>query len=629
MTNEEIRQLAQRLRIDSIRAAAAANSGHPTSSMSAADLMAVLMARHLRYDYERPENPLNDHLIFSKGHASPLVYSMLLAAGAISDEDLLSFRRFHSRFEGHPTPVLPWIDVATGSLGQGLPIAVGLALCARALDHLPYRVWALCGDSEMAEGSIWEAVEHAGVWGLGNLVAIVDVNRLGQRGETMHGWDLASYTRRAQAGGWNAIEVDGHDIAAIDAAFDQAKATGDRPTMIVARTIKGYGASETANVEGKHGQPLKDPDKAIHELGDVPPVRVRVARPQGDASPHTFSADPSAPLPAYEIGGDPVATRLAFGQGLAALMRRRGDVVAIDGEVGNSTHLEEVLKHTPDRYFEAYIAEQMMIATAVGFQVRGWTPFAATFAAFHSRSYDFVRMAAISRAKLCLNGSHAGVSIGEDGPSQMALEDLAEFRAIAGSVVLYPSDPNQTVKLVQAMADHDGISYLRSTRAALPTLYDPQEEFEIGGSRVLRRSDEDQVALIGAGITLHEALKAADELAADGIAARVIDAYSVKPLDVETLAEAASATGGRLVVAEDHWPQGGIGEAIAGAFADRDERPRIAHLAVSHLPGSGKPAELLADCGIDAAAIAAAARRLAQLGPQMAGSDATARSLRA
>ncbi len=624
MTNEEIHQLAQRLRIDSIRAAAAANSGHPTSSMSAADLMAVLMARHLHYDYDAPENPLNDHLIFSKGHASPLVYSMLLAAGAISDEDLLSFRRFGSRFEGHPTPILPWVDVATGSLGQGLPIAAAIALCGKALDHLPYRVWALCGDSEMAEGSIWEAIEHAGVWGLDNLTAIVDVNRLGQRGETMHGWDLGSYSRRAQAGGWHTIEIDGHDTAAIDAAFTEAAATTGRPTMVIARTIKGHGASETANVEGKHGQPLRDPGKAIEELGDVAPIRVRVASPPGDAKPHEFTADPASPLPAYELGAAPVATRLAFGQGLAALMRRRGDVVAIDGEVGNSTHLEEVVKQTPDRYFETYIAEQMMIATAIGFQVRGWTPFAATFAAFHSRSYDFVRMAVISRAKLCLNGSHAGVSIGEDGPSQMALEDLAEFRALGDSVVLYPSDPNQTVKLVQAMAEHDGISYLRSTRAALPTLYGPDEEFRIGGSRIVRESDDDQVTLIGAGITLHEALRAADALAAEGIAARVIDLYSVKPLDMETLTAASLATGGRLVVAEDHWPEGGIGEAIASAFADADERPRIARLAVSHLPGSGKPAELLADCGIDADAIAAAARRLAELGPQLAGTAAEA-----
>ncbi len=623
MTNEEIHQLAQRLRIDSIRAAAAASSGHPTSSMSAADLMAVLMARHLRYDYSEPQNPNNDHLIFSKGHASPLVYAMFRAADAITDEELLTFRQFGSKLEGHPTPILPWVDVATGSLGQGMPIATGVALCAKELDRLPYRVFALCGDSEMAEGSIWEAVEHAGVNGLDNLVTIVDVNRLGQRGETMHGWNLDSYAKRAEAAGWHTIEIDGHDIAEIDRAFSEAEATADQPTMIVARTIKGYGATETANVEGKHGQPLKDPGKAIQELGDVPWIHVEVAKPESAGTPHRFDADPSVSLPAYEVGGDKVPTRLAFGQGLAALMRRRGDVVAIDGEVGNSTHTEEVIKETPERYFEAYIAEQMMIATAVGFQVRGWTPFAATFAAFHSRSYDFVRMAVISQAKLCLNGSHAGVSIGEDGPSQMALEDLAEFRALGSSVVLYPSDPNQTVKLVEAMADHDGISYLRSTRAGLPTLYGPDEEFRIGGARVVRESDDDQVTLVGAGVTLHEALTAADVLAADGVNARVIDLYSVKPIDIDTLASASSATGGRIVVVEDHWPEGGIGEAVISAFADTDERPRVVKLAVTHLPGSGKMAELLHDCGIDSDAIVAAARRLVELGPQIGSAAAT------
>ncbi len=624
MTNEEIHQLAQRLRIDSIRAAAAASSGHPTSSMSAADLMAVLMARHLRYDFDTPDNPNNDHLIFSKGHASPLVYAMFTAAGAITDEELLTFRKFGSRLEGHPTPALPWIDVATGSLGQGMPIAAGLAMCARELDRLPYRVWALCGDSEMAEGSIWEAVEHAGKEGLDNLVVIVDVNRLGQRGETMHGWNLQSYADRARASNWHTIEIDGHDIAAIDRAYSEAEATAGRPTMIVARTIKGHGASETADKEGTHGQPLKDPDKAIEELGNVGPIRVDVAKPESTGTPHRFDADPSVPLPSYEIGGDPVPTRKAFGEGVAALMRRRGDVVALDGEVGNSTHLEEVLKATPERYFEVYIAEQMLLAEAIGFQVRHWTPFAATFAAFLSRAYDFIRMGVISQAKLCLNGSHAGVSIGEDGPSQMALEDLAEMRALGGSVVLYPSDPNQTVKLVEQMADHDGISYIRSTRSGLPTIYGPDEEFSIGGARVVRESEDDQVTLIGAGVTLHEAIKAADALAEDGINARVIDLYSVKPIDAETLTAASTATGGRLVVSEDHWPEGGLGDAVLSVFADADERPRVVKLGVDKLPGSGKSAELMHEVGIDADAIVAAARRLAELGPQIPSAAGTA-----
>jgi transketolase len=617
MNHEEMHQLAQRLRIDAIRMSSAASSGHPTSSMSAADLMAVLMGCYLRYDFDQPENPNNDHLIFSKGHASPLLYAIYRAADAISDEEMLTFRQFKSRLEGHPTPVLPWVDVATGSLGQGLPIAAGLALCARDLDRLPYRVWCLCGDSEMAEGSIWEAVEHAGVWGVDNLVAIIDVNRLGQRGETMHGWNLDSYADRARAGGWNAIEIDGHDTVEIDRAFAEAEATSGRPTMIVARTIKGYGATETADVEGKHGQPLKDPDKAIEELGNVPHIHVDVAKPESHGSPHKFDADPSAPLPTYELGGDPVPTRKAFGEGVAAVMRRRGDVTAIDGEVGNSTHLDEAQKSTPERYFEMFIAEQQLISTAVAFQVRGWTPFAGSFAAFLSRAYDFIRMSVISQAKLCLNGSHAGVSIGEDGPSQMALEDLAEFRALGGSVVLYPCDPNQTVKLAEAMSDHDGISYLRSTRSGFTTIYGPDEEFHIGGAKVVRESDDDQVTLIGAGVTLHEAIKAADQLAEDGINARVVDLYSVKPVDVDTLTAAAQASGGRFVVAEDHWPEGGMGDAVLSAFADSDERPRVVKLAVTHLPGSGKSAELLADCGIDADHIAQAARRLAELGPQI------------
>jgi transketolase len=615
--DETVRRLGLRLRIDSIRAAATANSGHPTSSMSAADLMAVLMTRHLRYDFDAPENPNNDHLIFSKGHASPLLYSMYLAAGAITEEEFLTYRKLGSRLQGHPTPELPWVDVATGSLGQGLPIGVGVALAGRDLDRLPYRVWVLCGDSEMAEGSIWEAVDHAGHLGLEKLVAIIDVNRLGQRGPTMHGWDLDSYAGRAQASGWHTIEIDGHDIDAIEAAYREAEATTGRPTMIVARTHKGSGASETDNVEGKHGQPLKDPEKAIHELGDIPPVRIDVQKPETDGTPHRFEADPSFPRPRYEIGGDAVATRRAFGDALAALAQRRGDVVAVDGEVGNSTYLELTDDAVPERYFEMFIAEQQMVAAAVGFQVRGWTPFAATFAAFLSRAYDFVRMAVISQAKLAIMGSHAGVSIGEDGPSQMALEDLAEFRALGRSTVLYPSDPNQTAALVDIMADLPGISYMRTTRAALPTIYEPDEAFEVGGAKVVRSSSSDQVTLIGAGYTLHEALAAADTLAAEGISARVIDLYSVKPLDLETLTEASTATGGRLVTVEDHWPEGGLGSAVVDAFADADARPRVVKLAVTHLPGSGTPDQLVNEVGIGVEHIAAAARELVARGPQI------------
>jgi transketolase len=597
-------ELAQQLRVDSVRAAAVPKSGHPTSSMSAADLMAVLIAKYLHYDFGAPENPANDHLIFSKGHASPLLYSMYRAAGAITEDELLTFRKMGSRLEGHPTPVLPWVDVATGSLGQGLPISVGVAIAGKKLDRIPYRVWCLCGDSEMAEGSMWEAFEHAAFMGLDNLTAIIDVNRLGQRGETMHGWDLDSYANRATAFGWHAIEIDGHDLAEIDRAYREATDTSGQPTVIVARTIKGKGVSEVEDKPGWHGKALDDPEHAIEELGGIRNITVDVAKPEG-AEPHRFDTGPLE-LPRYEIG-DEVATRKAYGEALTALGKADGLVVALDGEVSNSTFADIFAEAHPERYFEMYIAEQQMAAAAVGIQVRGWKPFASTFAAFWTRAYDFVRMAAISRADIRLCGSHAGVSIGEDGPSQMALEDLAAFRAVHGSTVLYPSDGNSTAKLVAEMADRDGIVFLRTTRANTPVLYAPDDDFPIGGSKVVR--DGDDVTIVGAGITLHEALKAADALAEEDISARVIDLYSVKPIDADTLRTAAEATGA-IVTAEDHWPEGGIAEAVLAVFAADDERPPIVRLAVQGMPGSGKPAELLAAAGIDADHIADAARTL-------------------
>jgi transketolase len=603
------RELGQQLRVDSVRAAAVTKSGHPTSSMSAADLMAVLLAKYLHYDFDHPDDPRNDHLVFSKGHASPLLYSIFKAAGAITDDELLSFRKFGSRLEGHPTPIIPWVDVATGSLGQGLPYGVGIALAGKRLDQLPYRVWVLCGDSEMAEGSMWEAFEHAAYEGLDNLTAIIDVNRLGQRGETMHGWDLDSYVKRAESFGWHAIAIDGHDPEAIDRAYTEATATEGRPTVIVAKTVKGKGVKAVENKEGMHGKALDDPEEAIEELGGIRNLTVEVAKPDVDGEPHAFETTGSPERPAYDVG-DEVATRKAYGDALAAVGGARGDVVALDGEVSNSTYAEIFAAAHPERYFEMYIAEQQMVAAAVGMQVRGWKPFASSFAAFFTRAYDFVRMAAVSRADIKLCGSHAGVSIGEDGPSQMGLEDLAAFRAVHGSTVLYPSDANQTASLVEAMVDLDGIVYLRTTRAATPVLYEAGDEFRAGGSRVVRSFDDDEVTLVGAGITLHEALKAADTLADEGLHARVIDLYSVKPVDRETLRVAAEATDGRFVVAEDHWPEGGLGEAVLSAFADADERPRVIHLAVHEMPTSGKPAELLAAAGIDAEHIAQAARRL-------------------
>jgi transketolase len=606
-------ELGQQLRVDSVRVSGVANSGHPTSSMSAADLMAVLISKYLHYDFDTPDNPANDHLIFSKGHASPLLYSIYKAVGAVSAEELATYRKQGSRLEGHPTPNIPWVDVATGSLGQGLPIAVGVAIAAKQLDQLDYRTWVLCGDSEMAEGSIWEAFEEAGFLGLDNLVAIIDVNRLGQSGPTRHGWDLDAYRNRAEAFGWHAIELDGHDVEAIDAAFAEAVATKGKPTVLIAKTKKGAGVKSVEDQLNAHGKAVPDYEEAIEELGGDRNILVDVPKPPTDAKPHVFDTTGALELPSYEKG-EKVATRKAYGEALAALGSARGDVVALDGEVSNSTYSEIFRKAHPDRYFEAYIAEQQMIATAVGFQVRGWVPYASTFAAFLSRAYDFIRMGAVSQVRMNVCGSHAGVSIGEDGPSQMGLEDIAMFRAVHNSTVLYPSDAVQTAHLVAQMADiPEGVAYLRTTRGNTEVLYGPDETFEIGGSKVLRSSGEDKVTIVAAGITLHEALKAADALSADGIAARVIDLYSVKPLDTATLTEAARATGGRVLTVEDHWPEGGIGDAVASALSEAqlDIPLKFVKLAATHMPGSAKPDECLAAAGIDAESIAGAARKLA------------------
>ncbi len=601
--------LGQQFRVDSVRVSGVAKSGHPTSSMSAADLMAVLYAKYLRYDFADPKNPNNDHMIFSKGHASPLLYAIYRAVGVVDDQELLQYRRLGSPLQGHPTPVLPWVDVATGSLGQGLPIAVGVALAARRLDRLDFRTWVLCGDSEMAEGSMWEAIEAAAFAGLDNLTAIVDVNRLGQSLATRYGWDTDTYARRFEAFGWNTVTCDGHDVRAVDAAYAEAVATTGRPTVVLARTKKGRGVVAVEDKLNAHGKPVDDYEAAIAELGGDQRLRVIVAKPTANGTPHRFDTDAAAALPTYEVGSS-VATRKAYGDALAALGSTRGDVVALDGEVSNSTFSEIFRAAHPDRYFECYIAEQQMVANAVGVQVRGWVPYVSTFAAFLSRAYDFVRMAAVSQARLNIVGSHVGVSIGEDGPSQMGLEDLACFRALHGSTVLYPCDANQTAQLVAAMADLDGIAYLRTTRGNTPVIYGPDERFPVGGSRVLRSSPDDRVTVVGAGITLHEALKAADALAADGIAVRVIDAYSVKPIDAATLADAARATGGRVVTVEDHWAEGGLGEAALSALAGAGFELRVTQLAVSGMPTSGKPDELVTAAGIDADQIAAAVRSL-------------------
>jgi transketolase len=580
--------------------------------MSAADLMADLLARHLRYDWDRPDLPTNDHLIFSKGHASPLLYSVFRAAGAVTEDELLKgYRQFGSRLEGHPTPILPWVDVATGSLGQGLPDAVGVALAGKYLDRLPYHVWVLCGDSETAEGSMWEAFDHASHYQLGNLTAIIDVNRLGQRGPTELQWDLDAYTRRLEAFGCRTLPIDGHDLAAIDQAMAESRANPDQPTVILARTIKGKGVPEIEDKEGWHGKalPADMAERAVAALGGPTDLQVQGPKPEPGQPAITPAPDTPIALPTYQLGAK-VATRKAYGDALAALAARP-EVVALDGEVSNSTHAEEFKAVAPDRFFEMFIAEQQMVAAAIGISVRGYVSFASTFAAFFSRAYDFIRMDGISQVDLRLSGSHAGVEIGADGPSQMALEDLASLRAVNGSVILYPSDATSAAALVKQMADAHGILYLRTTRGAYPVLYGADEEFPLGGSKVPRGSDEDQVTLIGAGVTLHECLDAASQLAEAGIEARVIDLYSVKPIDVATLLDAYAATGGRFVVAEDHYPEGGIGEAVLAALVGAGVGElHLSHLAVRALPGSGTSAELLDAAGISARHIVDAARDL-------------------
>lgn len=607
----DIERLARQLRVDIIRASTAAGSGHPTSSLSAADLLAVLVTRHFRYDWNQPKQPTNDHLVYSKGHVSPLVYAVYRAVGAISEDELLTtYRKFGSRLQGHPTPALPWVDLATGSLGLGVAAAVGIALAAKALDRLDYRTWVLCGDSEMAEGSVWEALGRAADYGLTNLTVMVDVNRLGQRGPTQFGWDLDAYARRIEAFGCQAVAIDGHDISAIDAAMASVDGT-DHPVVILAKTIKGKGVADVEDKEGYHGVAFSAElaDRAIAVLGGRSDITVSSLPPRAGEPAITPHPDtPDTWMPMYERGAK-VATRKAFGEALAG-MAGRPEVVVLDAEVGNSTYTEDFQKVAPERFFQSFIAEQLMVATAAGLAVRGYIPFASTFGAFFTRAYDFIRMIGISELPIRLVGSHAGVEIGPDGPSQMALEDLACMRAVHGSVVVYPSDATSAASLTFAIADAPGLAYMRTTRGAYPVLYEPSEPFFIGGSKTLRSSDDDAVTLIGAGVTLHECLSAAEILASEHIAARVIDCYSIKPLDVAAILDACRATKGRVVVVEDHYPAGGLGEAVAMALSEDGLSHRCVHLAVRALSCSGTPSELLDAAGISATHIATAARSL-------------------
>jgi transketolase len=611
LTLEQLKEKARLLRIHSMRATTAAGSGHPTSCLSAAEIMAGIFFHAMKFDPRNPNAVGGDRFVLSKGHAAPVLYAALAESGVFPVSRLMTLRQLASELEGHPTPRIPGVDAATGSLGQGLSVGAGLAIGAR-VQKSPARIYVLLGDGEVAEGQVWEAAAFAAHARLDNLTAIVDVNALGQSGRTMYQHRMDVYKAKFEANGWQAEVIDGHDIAAVVAALDRARSTLSRPQAILARTLKGNGVSFLADKENWHGKPLSKDDlaKAIAELGGAPEIEPDSGRSYARAELRKPPQFPLLPATNYEAG-QMVATREAYGTALKRLATILPQLVAVDGDVKNSTFTETMEKTAPERVFQSYIAEQNMVSMAVGMAAQGLVPFAASFACFLSRAYDQVRMAAIGRSNINLCGSHCGVSIGEDGPSQMALEDLAMFRAIPGACVFYPSDAVSAERLVETMARTDAICYLRTSRPKTPVIYKNHETFPVPGFKVLARTANDRSTVIAAGVTLHEALKAAVALKAKGISIRVVDLYCVKPIDAEALAAEIRATGGRLVIAEDHYAEGGLGEAVLTALASVGAAPTaVKHLAVRGVPHSGKPDELLDKFGISARHIAAAVEAL-------------------
>jgi transketolase len=605
-----LKNIATRLRIDSIRSTSEAGSGHPTSCCSMADITAALFFAEMRFEPKEPHNPDADRFILSKGHAAPILYSAWAEAGAFPREELLKLRTLGSDLEGHPTPRLPFVDVATGSLGQGICAAIGSALNARRISS-EYRTYVLLGDGETAEGSVWEAADVAAIDALDNLCAITDVNRLGQSRATMWQHDMEQFARRWRAFGWHAIVIDGHDIGAILDAFAEARATKGQPTMILARTVKGKGVSFVEDKDGWHGKPFKkgeEMDRAIAELekqfvpvpaeGAAANLATQIAKP---ASRPRAVAPPKPPVPPSYKLGDLVATREAYGTAIAKLGDADPRIVVLDADVKNSTFSDKFEKAHPERFYQNFIAEQVMVGSAMGLAARGAIPFPSTFACFLTRAADFVRMAAISQVNVKLAGSHAGVSIGEDGPSQMALEDLAMFRAEPNYAVVYPCDAVSTERLIAEIAYRPGPAYMRTSRPKTPVIYGNDESFPLGGLKVLRQSGNDVATVVGAGVTLFEALAAYDQLKAKGTSIRVIDLYSLSPIDRDGLVAAAKATGGKLITVEDHYAVGGIGDAVAEAVAGAGFA--VHRLAVREIARSGKPEELLDRFGISAAHI--------------------------
>jgi transketolase len=606
-----LKDKATRLRIDSIRATTAAGSGHPTSCASAAEIMSTLFFSVMRYDPTQPKNPANDVFVLSKGHAAPVLYSAWAEAGLFPREELLTLRRIDSELEGHPTPRLPFVDVATGSLGQGLPVGLGIALSAR-LDKSDQLVYVLMGDGESAEGSVWEAAEVASHDCIDNLCAIIDVNRLGQSGPTMLQHRMEVYKARWEAFGWHAIVVDGHDISALLKAFAEAERTKGKPTIILAETIKGKDMDGYEDKDGWHGKalPKDEADRVVAVLeksltGNGDDWTPNLPRKTSTPVPKPTGAAPKSP---YPVGGKEVATRKAFGDALQALAKFDPRVVVLDADVKNSTHTDEFLAAAPERFFEDYIAEQDMVGMSMGLAARGKVPFASTFACFFTRAYDFIRMAAISQLNVKFGGTHVGVSIGEDGASQMGLEDLAIFGAQPNFTVLYPTDATSAWAATMLAAEHLGPTYVRLGRPNNPIIYGPDEKFEIGRAKVLREGQNDRALVVAAGVTLFEALKAYDELKKSGIDIRVIDLFSVQPIDREMLVSSARASDNQVITVEDHYAHGGLGDAVQSALSP--EGIRVDKIAVTGIPHSGKPQELIEKFGISSKAIVAAVREL-------------------
>lgn len=610
-TIQELKDIAHKLRIHSITSTQASKSGHPTSCASIAEIMSVLFFNTMRYKISAPRDASSDRFILSKGHAAPILYAAWAEAGLFPTSDLMNLRKIDSDLEGHPTPRLNFIDVGTGSLGQGVAVACGMAYIGKVIDKADYRTYVLVGDGESAEGSIWESLHFAGHYKLDNLCVILDVNRLGQSEPTSLQHHMEVYRKRLDAFGFNAIVVDGHDVDELCKAFFEASVTKDRPTAIVAKTYKGKHFPNIEDLENWHGKPLgENANDVIQHLQSLirnaGPVQIAPPSPQKESAKKVnISNVQLATPPAYKLG-ESVATRLAYGTALAKIAMNNDRVIALDGDTKNSTYSDKLKKAFPERFIECFIAEQNLVGVAIGAACRDRTvAFVSTFATFFTRAFDQIRMGAISQTNVNFVGSHCGVSIGEDGPSQMGLEDIAMFRTIPGSTVFYPSDAVSTERAVELAANTKGVCFIRTSRPNTAVLYENNEPFQVGKAKVVKQSANDTVLLIGAGVTLYEALNAATELEKSGVHARVLDPFTIKPIDKEAIVQNAAQCGGRIVVVEDHYKQGGVGEAVMSAVADQ-RNVVVKHLGVEQVPRSGPPTVLIDMFGISARCIVAA-----------------------